>query len=658
MTMTSLRRHPARLFLISAILVLFFWLGLKGCRIAGAVRSLQARQVEAETLMAGGLAQIDPDAVEALVTGIRADVVTLQSETAVFMPLAPYLAWLPRIGPMIAVSPHLMTLADAGTETAVHALRGFKPALSILQTHPPDMELLPALVQVVDQARPELAAMSLSLDRAVAARGQINDVDALPWRVRTLIGQLDEWLPLAQDGLKLAPHLPQVMGMDGPRRYLILAQNEDELRPTGGFISGAGLLVVENGRILDLSFLDATQVDNWQEKPYEFPPQPLYDLMALELFLFRDANFWPDFPTSAEKAMALYKYGQDTPELDGALAVDQQFMRLLLEAIGPVSELESGQIIDSDNIVEYLQAAWAIRDDQAVRDWIFNRKAFIGLFAAAILAKIESNFADVDPVLLSRNMMQAIETKHLQVYMRDPAISAVLNELHWDGRLPDNPQHDFLMAVDTNVGYTKANALVTRSLAYQVRIRADGTAEAEATVTYQHGGVDTGGACTQDVVYNLETAVDYQTLVDRCYWPYLRLYVPYGSQLQDSSRHVVRAEATISGGTWDGTAQAVNDLGGLTAFANYMVVPRGRQINSFFSYQLPPVIRSNNGQNQYRLDIFKQAGTRSQPVSVTITLPEQAVVDRSTPAPTRIEGETLYFEFPLEKDTFIIVDFH
>ena len=85
-----------------------------------------------------------------------------------------------------------------------------------------------------------------------------------------------------------------------------MAQNEDELRATGGFLTGAGIVTVENGRIVDLSFLDSNYVDNYWVKPYDFPPQPLYDYMGLEMLLFRDANYWPDFPTSARKAMDLY----------------------------------------------------------------------------------------------------------------------------------------------------------------------------------------------------------------------------------------------------------------------------------------------------------------------------------------------------------------
>ena len=55
--------------------------------------------------------------------------------------------------------------------------------------------------------------------------------------------------------------LPEILGENGPRTYLLIAQNENELRPTGGFISGSGTLVVENGAIQSIEMIDANNVD-------------------------------------------------------------------------------------------------------------------------------------------------------------------------------------------------------------------------------------------------------------------------------------------------------------------------------------------------------------------------------------------------------------
>ena len=268
--------------------------------------------------------------------------------------------------------------------------------------------------------------------------------------------------------------------------YLIMAQNEDELRATGGFLTGAGVVTVENGRIADLRFRDSSDVDNIAAKPYDFPPQPLYDFMGLEIFVFRDANFWPDFPTSARKAMDLYAYGLDVEPLDGVIAIDQEFLRLLVEAIGPVPIPDSEQVINANNLLQILREARDIQEGQEVGEWVLNRKAFLGGFAAAIRGKVETEFGSIDLPTLARNMSAAADRRHLSIYLRDPDAATALAATGWDGRLPTAPPGDFLMAVDTNVGYNKVNLLVERALTYEVDLGPQPTAT--LNVLYTHTG--------------------------------------------------------------------------------------------------------------------------------------------------------------------------
>ena len=357
------RRSTARLIRLALLLVLLaflLWAGLKAWRVAGAARSLLAVEDEARALAANGLANVDANAAEALLLGARADIVTLRDELGFIRPIAPYLGWVPRLGPALVAAPHLLDMADAGSEAGVLAFGGLKPALAIAQNGDFGMERLGELLPVVAEAGPALAQASAALDRTAAARAALADAvpaEELPWRVQQLLQLADKWLPLGRNGLRLAPHLPALLGADGPRRYLIMAQNEDELRATGGFLTGAGIVTVENGRIVDLSFLDSNYVDNYWVKPYDFPPQPLYDYMGLEMLLFRDANYWPDFPTSARKAMDLYAYGRDVAPLDGAIAIDQEFLRLLVDATGPIPIPDSDQTINAGNLLQMLRQA-------------------------------------------------------------------------------------------------------------------------------------------------------------------------------------------------------------------------------------------------------------------------------------------------------------
>ncbi|HRQ37717.1 MAG TPA: DUF4012 domain-containing protein [Chloroflexota bacterium] len=630
-------RRVALLLLTGAVVLLLLWLGLKAYRMGTAVQSLLARQPQAEALLEGGLGSLNPDAAEELVLGLRQDIVTLKRESAFLMPLTPHLAWVPKAGPLLAAAPELMAMADAGTETAVHTFNGLKPALVLLQTDSEDSQMS-ALVHILDEAEPDLILANAAMTRLVAARQALGDISGLPWRVRQLFERADPWLPLAQDGLQTTLILPELMGMEEPRTYLIIIQNEDEVRATGGFITGAGLLHVADGRIASLEFQDGNYIDNWAEKPYEFPPQPFYDFMALELFFYRDANFWPDFPTSAETAIRLYSYGQDVPEADGAIAIDQQFVRLLLQGIGPVTIADTGQTLTAQNVISHFQDAWAKTNEQSVHDWYSERKTFLGTFGQAIQSKIESGLGDIDPLTLAKSLHTAAETGHMQIYMRDPKQMALFDGLNWDGRLENPAGQDFLSVIDSNMGYNKVNMHVTRSLDYAVQLHPDGRADAALTIYYTNNAPlepeETG--CYQDTLLDYGNAPAYKELADECYWNYLRVYVPGGSTLTNSSSHEVPLETlAVAHQGWHGPAQTLNEFADWSTFANFILVPQQETVAVSLAYVLPEVVKvDGREQSSYQLTLRPQAGARPQTVQVTVTLPTGAQLLSTTPEST------------------------
>jgi hypothetical protein len=622
--MDTTQNKPYRRWLLwGGVVLLLLGLGLKVWRVGGAASRLLERQAEAETLLEAGLTNANPDAAEALVFGLHEDVRILHNELRFILPAGKLLGWLPRVGPLLTAAPDLLTMGDAGLEAAAYATRALKPGLVLMQQPlPPGESRLPGLMQVIANGRADLSAASQSLDRAIVARQQLGNLDELPWRVRTLLAQADAVLPGAQAALKLAPYLPPMMGQNGPRTYLILAQNEDELRATGGFISGVGLMVVENGRILALEFEDANEIDDWRQKPYDFPPEPLYTFMGSELFLFRDANFWPDFPTSAAAALELYSYGQDIPLPDGVIAIDQSFLAQLLAVTGPVRPAELGQPISSDNVIAQMRNAWSFQEGQTIGEWIHNRKAFMGPLVVALRDRIEGEPGSLDLRQLLLLLTQATQGKNLQLAMGDPLEAAVLRQVGWDGHLPLYADQDMLLLVDTNTGFNKVNSVVATSLSYTVDLRADGRHQAETRISYQHNGQLPADPCAPGTPYF--AGIQYEMMVNDCFWNYQRLYVAAGSQLTAASEHPVQGELLLSGVPWPGLATIAQE-NGHTLFSNFFVLQPRATLESYYRYQLPAQVVQADGRNkQYRLTIIKQAGTAAIPVTLTINLPDGA----------------------------------
>ncbi len=471
--------------------------------------------------------------------------------------------------------------------------------------------------------------------------------------------QFDNAWPLAEDAVTISQVLPSIMGADSPRTYLIMAQNEDELRATGGFISGAGIISLDDGQVTSISFTDTYRIDDWKHKPYDLPPEPYTEFMGMDIFLFRDSNYWPNFPTSAEQAMQLYTYGQNVP-LDGVIAIDQRFLQLLLKATGPISVPELERVIRAADVIEQVRSEWGpgANDNGNSKNWIGQRKAFMGPLANALKNKLEGDLITIDQVALVRAIKQGIEQGHLQIYMRDPNIQKALSKAGWDGNVNANPGHDFLLVIDTNLGFNKVNAAVKRSFDYHIMLDDDDSGRGELAIRYDHTAPAKNEPCLHGTEYGNDT--QYEDLIIDCYWNYLRVYVPEGTNLIEASTHPLSSNQLLSQREWAGEARSFYDqtVPSTVTFDNFLLIKPGQQQDVRFYYDLPQIVtKLPNGNKLYQLLIAKQAGTDGETVKITIELPLGRKFIHSNLEAAQVDGQVIILESKLNADLLINVEY-
>jgi hypothetical protein len=419
---------------------------------------------------------------------------------------------------------------------------------------------------------------------------------------------------------------------------LVLAQNNHELRATGGFISGVGELRVEGGRLAALEFSDSFAVDNL-EVPHELTPRDFQQVLGGELWFFRDANWDPDFPTSAQRALDIYAHDRGI-RADGVIALDLTALQILLNAIGPLQVQGIHEPVSGKNVLEIMQAEWG--DSSGGGSdlvWWEQRKDFLGPVAAAALDEVLSG-GGVEPGVLVAAIKQALDEKHLLIYLADPQASGLLRQLNWDGALPNaSPPSHFLMVVDTNVGFNKVDAKVVRSIHYQVDLSLESGPEARLTTRYRNRSVRPVESCIQEARYG-DT---YADMMDRCYWAYVRVYTPPGSlMLERSNLPLPDGSLTerSSGTELQWPISSTLASGSWTAWTAFFSLEPGAERTVVYRYQLPSWVleRTPDGSMRHRLWVQKQPGTGAVPLRVDFILPPGAELVSTSP------GSTLSFQ--------------
>ena len=640
------KQKPGKIVLVLCALLLLsgaVWLAVALFRLRDAALAVQADVKQFEALAAGGAQDLDIDRALALFDAAHSDLEALRRAATPFVWAGPYMGWLPRYGPDLQAAPALLDIAGHLADAGDVLKTPFAPLLRKAMSQ--DQVDRAALVReawgVLQAARPQLRSALASVQKAQLARDEIGAARLSP-RFQAWLARLDLYLPLLAPGIEGALLLPELAGVDGPRTYLLLVQNQDELRATGGFISAVAQVTVEQGAVTALQFQDSYAVDDFT-RVYPDPPAPLLEYMLSELWVFRDSNWSPDFPTSARAAVALYKISREV-EIDGVIALDQRAIQLLIDAIGPLQVKGQSKPLTGQNVIEMVQQAWGAGQGEQ-QDWWWHRKDFMIAALGAIVERFEGGLGQEGLARLARAVHRSLQERHLIVYVEEREAAALLAGLGWDGAIRQTTG-DYVMVVDANVGFNKANVHVEQRLEYAVDLTNLAQPRATLIVSHTHLLPPRAAPCLHTPRYD-ET---YALMSERCYWNYLRVYVPAGSRLVHSTPHEVPGALLLSGRASPARVAVGPPECGRDVWATFLLLQPAETLTTRFDYVLPPgALQIDGRQVTYRLTVQKQPGTLAVPLRVRIALAGRAVIVRQSPGAV-VSGATIEYELALDTD--------
>jgi hypothetical protein len=476
--------------------------------------------------------------------------------------------------------------------------------------------------QHLDTAKAQLDA----LDLTGAASNVILEVQQLE-RYRLQLEQINSVLINAPDVLETA------LGINGDRNYLVFSQNNDELRPSGGYLSTYGWVTVRNGRVTNYSYSPTTATSPnppQRDNPDQTPVPDWWIRYGEPIYSNWDGSWFADFPSTARMAMWYYNAGNNPQSpIDGALSIDITGFEELLRVMGAVTV--PGYENSPVTVDNFRDVIYNIRDFGAGD---IPHKRFLAALYQEIFSQWQTLSADQETnALLLGALLQGMQEKHFMLYFADDRLNDAVNLLGWSGAQSTTTDHDYLMVADANLG-NKSNHSIVQSLTYDVSLQADGTISGRATVAYDYSA----RTASTDPAVNPEFngPIDYTSLS--------QVFVPLGSTLTGDTRF--SPEPTV-----------VNNPAN-TAFVTRMLVPFDSNPRYQFSYVTPPLVENLGGYQRYRLLVQKQPGTRSNALNIQVMLPPGARLVRSTPAADasyELEQPILEFRTDLTMDRWFEV---
>lgn len=567
---------------------------------------------QAEDLSQTPLADIDFEQAARLANQLAASLVQLQHD---LQPLFPYIeqaaaasdlgTYLGQLEPALQFAIELSNLGEqlaaAGIPFRVlldENLSGFdlsRATIGTIADSQPAFDEILAQIDLVEQWRRGLDPGLLPLSYQVEAARLEKALQQLAWLVEDL------------------QYLPAVLGADRPKTYLIMVQNRDELRATGGFITAFGLLRLDEGRISMMVFENSGRL-NWVKEVLP-APEPMAAIMFAHYWVARDANWSPDFPTAARQTQELYSLSTGIPT-DGVIAFDEQILESFLALSGPIEIPGQNLVISSQNV----RQEWINFKEQAP-EMGYREKDFVPLFLAPLLGELLSyqqpdQFAEIGQLLLTM-----IEQGHLLVYLNDGQAQGALARRNLDGKISPG-EGDFRMLVDANLGGNKVDQFIQRAVRYQVDLSDLERPWGQIVLNYQHTqpGYE---PCIQGRPMG-EYPDRHSYFFSRCHWDYWRVYTPAGTQLRAADVPIVPGSYFLDGAGWPPGAEAAPGERGTTVLSGLVVVPQDDSRQVTLEVDLPAqVVRRNEKNNPvYALRVQKQAGLEFLSLEIELILPQ------------------------------------
>ena len=520
------------LIIISVITVLFFFfVFVPGKKIFAQIENIK------KSIPAIQQAVNDKDLIKIkeVLTSLDSQTKTLTANYKKFA----YTKYLPIIGNYYKDGQQLLIIAKEGIETGnilAQAIEPYKDFLGVKGSSTSNekttedrisflTESVEGLIPYLDQIEKKTNIIKTAIDQIDPNRYP-EEFKGYQLKSNLIKAQetIDEGQEFIKNGQPILSKISWLLGKDSPRKYLMIFQNDGELRPSGGFWTAYSTLIVKNGKVTPGNASNIYDLDDKIASKIPAPRLIKSYHIGVSYLNLRDNNLSPDFPTDAQIFLDQYTKAMGKNEnFDAIIAIDTS---VLVDMVKILGKLDTRVGTFTSNPDKRCNGCPSIIYDL---EWIAgrprnyiekNRKDFMNPLMSALLANVMGSEKTKMPSLIE-TFFKNINQKHILVYFPDPEMQKIGNLANITGKIVDTEKNiDYFHLNDANFASAKSNIFITQKIKHDITIK-DGVAEHKISVTYTNPApasncnLEKGDLCLN--------AARYRDL--------FRFYVPIGSKL-------------------------------------------------------------------------------------------------------------------------------
>lgn len=477
------------------------------------------------------------------------------------------------------------------------------------------------------------------------ANDLLKDVDpkTLPAEFQTSFADSKDKLALANQSVAtISDLLTLFQGFigNGKKTILVLFENNNELRPTGGFIGTYGVFKLDDGKITSQNISSIYDLDGQLAEKIAPPGQ--FSAMT-DHWGLRDSNWFPDFKTSAQKASVFYeKSAGETP--DAVIAITPDIFVDLLKITGPIDFPKYGLTLNADNFRDQVQQNTSVDYDKTLN----KPKQLLADFEPLLLQRLsempQGHGADVLSALFKN-----LAAKNILFYDRNQDVQAAFEKFNWAGRV-QTTDRDYLSIVNANLGGRKTDLSIFQKVNVSSDLQIDGTLINTITYTRTHQtGLEEDA---KNIDYVRFLVPDGSTLISAKGFTKKPYYSSDGSAYQ-SSRIPFKIDTDLQKLDENSKVDAssgtvITNSDGKTTFGNWIDLDPGDSAAITLIYRVPTNLNSTR---KHSFTFQKQPGVAGLELSYDFN-PHKSII-WWTPQEAEIQGNTIQLRKMVDQDIFL-----
>ena len=292
-------------------------------------------------------------------------------------------------------------------------------------------------------------------DMQAVENGHIGKVSEIVEQAKRIVDAGDGVVDACSRFADIAPSILNLDGSSQARNYLILAQNNAELRATGGMPGSWGVLTVQQGHIQLQGFVPDTTIAIQDQSVVSLTDEErglFSDMMGR---IAQDVNLTPDFPRAGEAAKALWERTHDGQQIDGVIGVDVVALRDMLKNVGAVT-MSDGTVLDGSNTMKVLLHDVYARSDDS--DW---QNEF---FSQAAQAAFDQVISSGNLMRLGMGVVSSVQGGHISFWSSHSAEQNRVDGTAISGGLNDTPAKPAVGVYLNDLGQSKMDWYLKRSV--------------------------------------------------------------------------------------------------------------------------------------------------------------------------------------------------